>query len=667
MNRNSRPFTLAAVSLVCVLFLGACNCIPTLRYITISPTSATISVSTTQQFTAQAYYSNGNIQNATNTVAWSSSNTAVATISSTGVATAVGPGTTTITAFAAGTSGATATLNVNQLTSISVTPATATVPAGGSQQFMATGTYTNASGTTSTTDITSLVTWSVTPTTLATITQGSSGTGGGLATAGTTQGTGTVSATLDGITGTASLTVGAPAAVSLQITPATPTIAIGNALTFLAQEVYSDGSLHQPANVVAWTNGTPTTAGLFTLTANNSENSIASGLAAGTTVIGATDGTLTASVTLTVVTGKTHFAYISNNGDSTIQYYSVSTTTSPYLTSVGAPSQSAPPTQTILNPNGQYMYWTDSSGNVWIASINTSTGAPTTSTTLTPQPTSPTATAAFTFGAVDPYGRFLFVSNDGGTTGVGAGVYGFTISQTDGSLTPIPGSPFTSNINVPECVIIDRTGSYLYATNNGSTGTDANSLAAFSINQSTGALTPLATPTYATGVGPVLGALDPSGTHIYVADGGDNTVAGFTIGTGGALTAISGTPFAVTGTPSPVYLFNLVIDPSGTHIYVLDTGNDSATPPGTGEVFGFNIGSGGVIGAAISGMPVATDVGPIFGIVIDPTGTLVAVDNNIANDISLFLTGSGGTLTATTPPTVATGKAPQYVTFYNAP
>jgi hypothetical protein len=52
---------LVAVSLVCVLILAACNCAPTLRYITISPATSTIGVGTTQQYTGTGYYSNGSI------------------------------------------------------------------------------------------------------------------------------------------------------------------------------------------------------------------------------------------------------------------------------------------------------------------------------------------------------------------------------------------------------------------------------------------------------------------------------------------------------------------------------------------------------------------------------------------------------------------------------
>src|SRR5271169_6304483 len=148
MNKKPSELALAAVSLVCILVLAACNCAPTLRYITISPATSTIIIGLTQQYTATGYYSNGgSTQNLS--VSWGSSTPTVATIDSVaGVATGVAVGTTTITATALGISATSATLNVDKLVSIAVTPANPSVAAGKTQQFAATGTYLSAGSTT---------------------------------------------------------------------------------------------------------------------------------------------------------------------------------------------------------------------------------------------------------------------------------------------------------------------------------------------------------------------------------------------------------------------------------------------------------------------------------------------------------------------------------------
>ena len=409
--------------------------------------------------------------------------------------------------------------------------------------------------------------------------------------------------------------------------------------------MFSEGTLHPLSAAVTWTSGTASTATTTTL----ANDGFALALAAGTSTITATEGALTGNTTLTVTAGKTHFAYVSNNSSNTIQWYSVSTTTAPYLISEGTLTATAP-VQTVIHPSGQYLYYMDINSGVWVTTINSSTGA-LTATTFAAQAAGAGSGDA-NFMAIDPYGRFLYVSDDGGNTYL-ATIYGFKISSADGSLTPISGSPFTANLSTPECLIISRTGTYLYATNEGNS-----TISAYTIDQNTGTLTPFSNPTFATGSGPYLGGLDPSGTHLYVANTAPtNSISGFSIGAGGVLTSVG--PDAVVG--AATNLTNLVVDPSGTHIYMLDSGNGVTN----GQVFGFSIGSGGVIGSAISGTPIAAGVLPFGGIVIDPTGILLAVDNNTSDSISLYAIGSGGALTAVAP--VNTETAPFFVTLYNAP
>ena len=262
MRRNLSPHALVLVSLMCILVLAACSGGgPVLQYVGISPSgTTTISATTSQQYTATAYYSNGTHQDATSLATWTSSNTGVAMITG-GVALGIGAGTTTITASLAGVPPASATLDVNQLTSIAVSPLTTTIAIAGSQTYTAAGTFKNFDGSTSTSDVTSLVNsvsgWSSSKPTVATIVN-NTGVATGVA-GGSTQ----ITATLYGVTSTppATLTVsGAAVPVSLQLAPAAPTIAIHNAATFTAQELWSDQSLHALSAPVTWSSGTAATA-----------------------------------------------------------------------------------------------------------------------------------------------------------------------------------------------------------------------------------------------------------------------------------------------------------------------------------------------------------------------------------------------------------------------
>lgn len=82
--------------------------------IAITPATATITASGTQQYTATGTFTAGPPQNITNSVTWHSSDTTVATISATGLATAVAGGTTNITATSGIVLSNTAVLTVRQ-------------------------------------------------------------------------------------------------------------------------------------------------------------------------------------------------------------------------------------------------------------------------------------------------------------------------------------------------------------------------------------------------------------------------------------------------------------------------------------------------------------------------------------------------------------------------
>lgn len=102
-------------------------------------------------------------------------------------------------------------------------------------------------------------------------------------------------------------------------------------------------------------------------------------------------------------------------------------------------------------PNG-------SSNNISAYSVNAASGA------LTPVPGSPFAAGAGPFGAaVSPSQRFLYVSNYACQSGCSAPstVSGYSIDASTGVLTPVPGSPFPAGIG-PHSIAIAPDGRFLY-------------------------------------------------------------------------------------------------------------------------------------------------------------------------------------------------------------
>jgi DNA-binding beta-propeller fold protein YncE len=92
--------------------------------------------------------------------------------------------------------------------------------------------------------------------------------------------------------------------------------------------------------------------------------------------------------------------------------------------------------------------------------------------------------------------------------------------------------------------------------------------------------------------------VDPKGKFVFVANEGSNNVSVFSIGSGGALSQVQGSPFA-TGT-SPVFL---VTDHSGSVLYVADHGSS--------DIAEFSIAGDGAL-AAISGSPISVPTTAVY-------------------------------------------------------
>ena len=239
-----------------------------------------------QQFTATGQFSDGSSHALTTSLTWSTSDASVASISSTGLANALVPGVVTITAQS-GTINGTATLNVTgaaaNLMSIMVAPAASSIPVHTTRQFSATASYADGSSS----DLTALVTWKSSSTAVATVDIN------GIVT-GVAPGTTTVSASISGITGSATLTVNAPTISSISITPVDLTLGIGINQLFTATATYSDGSTQDLVSGVTWSSSSASVASI-------NGSGLATTADAGQSTITATVGSLSDTTTLTVV------------------------------------------------------------------------------------------------------------------------------------------------------------------------------------------------------------------------------------------------------------------------------------------------------------------------------------------------------------------------------
>jgi len=171
------------------------------------------------------------------------------------------------------------------LQSIAVTPGTPSVPAGASQQFTATGTYSDHS----TKNLTSSATWSSSNAAAATVSAS------GMATS-KAQGSATITAIYSSVSGSATLTVNTAALASLGVSPASASLALGTSVQLAATGTYSDGSTQNLTASVQWTSGNPSEVAINA----NGTFGLAMATGIGSSTVTAASGSISSSATVTV-------------------------------------------------------------------------------------------------------------------------------------------------------------------------------------------------------------------------------------------------------------------------------------------------------------------------------------------------------------------------------
>ena len=257
--------------------------------VSVTPPSASVVVGNTQQLNAVTKDSAGTTLTG-RTVTWSSDN-AAATVDANGLVTAVGVGTATITATSEGKSGTSLiTVTLVPVASVTVTPATASVMAGSTQQLVATTKDANGNVLTG-----RAISWSSSNVAAATVNAST-----GLATGVAPGGPVTITATAEGKSGTASVTVTPVPVATVTVTPSPATVAVSGTLALSATLRDANNNV-LTGRVVTWSSNAPSVASV------NASNGVVTGASSGSATITATSEgkSGTTSVTVTPSTGGT--------------------------------------------------------------------------------------------------------------------------------------------------------------------------------------------------------------------------------------------------------------------------------------------------------------------------------------------------------------------------
>ena len=223
----------------------------------------------------------------------------------------------------------------------------------------------------------------------------------------------------------------------------------------------------------------------------------------------------------------------------------------------------------------------------------------------------------------DRQGRFVYVLNVGDSA-VGEiigqpGIGGFSIDRASGSLRRAPGSPIVFPTRNDNEIAIDGSGHFLFEPNLSNTGFDV-----YAIDQSTGALTKTSSSSNAPPVGS-MSVASPDGRLLFNA--GSGMVEVFSIDPkSGTLSAI-GTPVSTAGSGGPI-----AITQDGKFLY---TANKDE-----GTVMVFAVAPDGSLSPA-NGSPFTVDPGAQFLMLTPDSKFLYIAFFNAAATVSAVVKGYG--------------------------
>ena len=253
--------------------------------------------------------------------------------------------------------------------------------------------------------------------------------------------------------------------------------------------------------------------------------------------------------------------------------------------------------------------------------------------------------------AVDPFGKFAYVANQGNGPGT-ASVSMYTIDGTTGALT-LAGAESEScpELCTASSVFVHPTGQFAYVGD----AYPGENVSMFSIDLNTGALTFRGTVGAASpnGSNAMAIAIDPSGKFAYAVgdncalDTFDGEVSAYTISPSTGALSSTGSPAAAGVCPSSV-----AVDHLGRFAYVTNDSGLNGHQDDDVATYTINATTGALTFIGFAG----TGMGPSF-VAIDPTGKFAYVTNFLSNDVSVYtINAITGALTSIG--TVGAGASP---------
>ena len=236
-----------------------------------------------------------------------------------------------------------------------------------------------------------------------------------------------------------------------------------------------------------------------------------------------------------------------------------------------------------------------------------------------------------------------------------------TLKSSNGALTQVGKEAATGT--QPSALLFDPTQSFAFVANTGS-----DDISTFTVNKdgslvAAQATTPVASAT-TMATRPVALAVDPGAHFLFVANEGvffndpaqdiPGSVSVFSIGSGGALTAVAGSPFVIQETTPPLPTTPnqpqpeaLAVSNQGNFLYVADRNNNT--------VVGYAFDSASGVLAPVPGQAFLTGNSP-SAVFSPPAGNFIYVANSGSSDIYAFSVNADGSLS----PVTTSGSTTQF-------
>ncbi len=308
-------------------------------------------------------------------------------------------------------------------------------------------------------------------------------------------------------------------------------------------------------------------------------------------------------------TTSSDIVYVANVSAESVAGFTVGTGT---LTAVtGSPySLGLVPTALVVNPANSllfvaasseiFAYAISSDGSLSVLNSGSAVGS---------------ATLGVASMAISPDGQWLFVLDGDGTT-----VDEFLIDSSTGTLSQVTGASYivTSGTVLPTSIAVSPNGELVFV----SLGNGGDLV--FTFDTSTGVmassqtLNPISSTTSDNDL-----AVSPDSAYLYIARSGTNGgLAVYSIGTNGALTPVSGSPFTAGSKPVSV-----VVNHAGTDVYVANYAGS--------DIYGFSVGSSGAL-TALSGSPYSSGTSVIALGIDNSTDYLLAAASGGSPDLTMY-------------------------------